>query len=174
MISVHIDGANLYATCKNLGIEIDFKRLREYFGPELLRIYYYTAILPDGQRTTIQPLLDWLDYHGYTVVKKDAKEFIDPVTNRRKVKGNMDTEITVDCLDAAADCKRMWIFSGDGDFAYLVRRLKQMNVHVTVVSTIETEPRMCADELRRSADTFIDLKDLINTIGVADVKGKWT
>lgn len=175
MISVHIDGANLYSTCKALGVDIDYKLLKKVFGDEKYRIYYYTAILPDNQPSTIRPLLDWMDYNGITVVSKTAKEYIDPVTGRRKIKGNMDIEIAVDAIEAAAWAEDVWLFTGDGDFNYLVNTLKRMGTRVTVVSTILTQPVMIADELRRSADKFIDLKDLVGQMNetVLKEKSKW-
>jgi uncharacterized LabA/DUF88 family protein len=42
-----------------------------------LRAFYYTAISEDQEFTSIRPLIDWLDYNGYTVITKATKEFID-------------------------------------------------------------------------------------------------
>jgi uncharacterized LabA/DUF88 family protein len=57
------------------------------------------------------------------------------------------------------------LFSGDGDFRYLVAALQRRGVRVTVISTIETDPPMIADDLRRQADYFIDITDLMPEIG---------
>jgi uncharacterized LabA/DUF88 family protein len=86
-----IDGANLYATAKSLGFDIDYKRLLKEFQSRgtLLRAFYYTAIIEDQEYSSIRPLIDWLDYNCYTVVTKATKAFID-ASGRRKVKGNMD------------------------------------------------------------------------------------
>lgn len=157
------DGPNIHATAKALGLDIDYRKLLAHFGEDILRAYYYTALLPRGQEeASIIPLIDWLEYNGYTIVSKDAKEFTDATTGKRKTKGNMDVEMTVDALDAAAisGVKDIWLFSGDGDFTYLVRALQRRGVRVTVVSTISTSPPMIADELRRAADTFKDLADM--------------
>jgi hypothetical protein len=95
-IALFIDGANLYATAKTLGFDIDYKRLlREFQGRgNLVRAFYYTAIIEDQEYSSIRPLIDWLDYNGYTVVTKATKEFID-ASGRRKVKGNMDIELAM-------------------------------------------------------------------------------
>src|SRR6202021_2453047 len=95
-IALFIDGANLYATGKTLGFDIDYKRLLTEFQSRgtLLRAFYYTAIIEDQEYSSIRPLIDWLDYNGFTVVTKLTKEFID-ATGRRKVKGNMDMELAV-------------------------------------------------------------------------------
>jgi uncharacterized LabA/DUF88 family protein len=157
-LALLIDGANLHATAKLLGFDIDYKRLLTEFQGRgtLLRAFYYTTIVEDQEYSTIRPLIDWLDYNGYTVVTKAAKEFTD-ASGRRKVKGNMDIELAVDALELAEHVDQMVLFSGDGDFRSLVEALQRLGVRVTVISTISSQPPMVADELRREADNFTDL-----------------
>ena len=154
-IALFIDGANLYATAKSLGFDIDYKRLLREFQSRgyLLRAFYYTAVIEDQEYSSIRPLIDWLDYNGYSVVTKATKEFVDQ-TGRRKVKGNMDIELAVDAMELAEHIDHMVLFSGDGDFRSLVEAVQRRGVRVTVVSTISTQPPMVADELRRQADVF--------------------
>ncbi|MGP9819974.1 LabA-like NYN domain-containing protein [Salinarimonas sp. NSM] len=165
-IAVFIDGANLYATTKTLGFDIDYKRLLKEFQTRgyLLRAFYYTALVEDQEYSSIRPLIDWLDYNGYRVVTKPTKEFVDS-TGRRKVKGNMDIELCIDALELADKVDHIVLFSGDGDFRSLVEALQRKGVRVSVVSTISTQPPMVADELRRQADEFIDLAHLLPKIG---------
>jgi uncharacterized LabA/DUF88 family protein len=160
-IALFIDGANLYATAKSLGFDIDYRRLLKEFQGRgiLLRAYYYTAIIEDQEYSSIRPLVDWLDYNGYTVVTKMTKEFID-ANGRRKIKGSMDIELAVDAMQLAQHIDQMVLFSGDGDFRPLVEAIQRRGVRVTVVSTISSQPPMIADELRRQADAFIDLAEL--------------
>ena len=163
--AVFIDGANLYATTKLLGFDIDFKKLSMlYEGEGLVRIGYYTAVFDDGEFSSIRPLIDWLDYNGFNVVTKPGKEYHDN-QGRRKQKGNLDVEITVDALELAPHLDRVVLYSGDGDFRHLIQALQRKGVRVTVVSTIQTQPSMCADELRRQADEFVDLAKLIEKVG---------
>lgn len=165
-IAVFIDGANLYATSRGLGADIDYKRLLKEFQNRgnLLRAFYYTALIEDQEYSSIRPLLDWLDYNGYTVVTKPVKEFTDS-TGRRKVKGNMDIELAVDAMELAEHVDQIVLFSGDGDFRPLVEAIQRRGVRVTVVSTVSTQPPMVADELRRQADVFLDLAELLPRIG---------
>jgi uncharacterized LabA/DUF88 family protein len=165
-IALLIDGANLHATAKTLGFDIDYKRLLMEFSSRgiVLRALYYTAIIEDLEYSSIRPLLDWLDYNGYTVVTKATKEFID-ASGRRKVKGNMDIELAVDAMELAEHVDQMVLFSGDGDFRSLIEAVQRRGVRVTVVSTISSQPPMTADELRRQADVFIDLAELQSRIG---------
>ena len=165
-IALFIDGANLYATAKSLGFDIDYKRLLREFQSRgyLVRAFYYTAVIEDQEYSSIRPLIDWLDYNGYTVVTKATKEFVDQ-TGRRKVKGNMDIELAVDAMELAPHIDQMVLFSGDGDFRSLVEAVQRRGVRVIVVSTISTQPPMVADELRRQADQFVDILELQNKIG---------
>ncbi|QDW38375.1 MULTISPECIES: NYN domain-containing protein [Nitrobacteraceae] len=165
-IALFIDGANLYATAKTLGFDIDYKRLLKEFQSRgtLVRAFYYTAIIEDQEYSSIRPLIDWLDYNGYTVVTKATKEFID-ASGRRKVKGNMDIELAVDAMELAEHVDQIVLFSGDGDFRSLVEAVQRRGVRVTVVSTISSQPPMIADELRRQADVFTDLVELQSKLG---------
>jgi uncharacterized LabA/DUF88 family protein len=160
-LALFIDGANLYATAKALGFDIDYKRLLEEFQNwgSLVRAYYYTAIIEDQEYSSIRPLIDWLDYNGYTVVTKTTKEFID-AAGRRKVKGNMDIELAIHALELAEHIDHLVLFSGDGDFRSLAEAIQRRGVRITVVSTIASQPPMVADELRRQADDFVDIVEL--------------
>jgi uncharacterized LabA/DUF88 family protein len=161
-IALFIDGSNLYATSKALGFDIDYRRLLSEFQGRgtLLRAFYYTTVIEDQEFSSIRPLIDWLDYNGYTVVTKLTKEFVDATTGRRKVRGSMDVDLAVSAMELAEHVDQIVLFSGDGDFRSLVEALQRRGVRVTVVSTLSTQPPMVADDLRRQADVFIDLADL--------------
>src|ERR1700688_2632644 len=125
-IALFIDGANLYATAKTLGFDIDYKRLLKEFQSRgtLLRAFYYTAVLEDQEYSSIRPLIDWLGYHGHTSSTKATKEFVGQ-TGRRKVEGNMDTELAVNAREIASHIDHMVLFSGDGDFRPLVESVQR-------------------------------------------------
>jgi uncharacterized LabA/DUF88 family protein len=165
-IAIFIDGANLHATARTLGFDIDYRRLlKEFEGRgSLLRAFYYTAIIEDQEYSSLRPLIDWLSYNGYTVVTKAVKEFTD-ASGRRKVKGSMNIDLAVDAMDLAGQIDQMVLFSGDGAFRSLVEAVQRRGVRVTVISTISSQPPMIADELRRQADVFTDLAELQSKIG---------
>jgi len=167
-IALFIDGANLYSAAKALGFDIDYRRLLDLFRDEgtLIRAYYYTALVDDQDYSPLRPLIDWLDYNGFTVVTKPAKEFTD-AQGRRRFKGNMDIELAIDALELAPAMDHVVLFSGDGDFRRLTEALQRKGKRVTVISTIKSQPPMIADELRRQADQFVDLQSLIDEIGRA-------
>lgn len=164
-IALFVDGANLYSAARALGFDIDYKKLLTMFQGEgrLIRAFYYTALFEDQEYSPIRPLVDWLDYNGYTMVTKPAKEFTD-AQGRRKVKGNMDIELAIDLLDMAERIDHAVLFSGDGDFRRLVEAVQRRGVRVSVVSTIKSSPPMIADELRRQADNFVDLSDVAKRV----------
>ena len=164
--ALFIDGANLYATAKALTFDIDYSRLLNLFRArcQLVRALYYTALADDQEYSSVRPLVDWLDYNGYTVITKPTKEFTD-TNGRRKVKGSVDIELAVDAMELADFLDHLIIFTGDGDFRSLVEAIQHKGKRVSVISTLVTQPPMIADELRRQADNFIELEDLREVIG---------
>jgi uncharacterized LabA/DUF88 family protein len=156
-----IDGPNLHATVRALGFEIDYRKLLEHLRSQgrLIRVLYYTAIVEDQEFSTFRPLADWLDYNGYTMVTKPARGYTDS-TGRRRFRTSMDVELAVDAMRLADKADHVILFSGEQSFTSLVSALQQMGKRVTVISTIETQPAMVADELRRQADHFIDIDAL--------------
>jgi uncharacterized LabA/DUF88 family protein len=160
-IGLFIDGSNVYAAARALNFDIDYRRLLDVFASKgrLIRAFYYTALIEDQEYSPIRPLIDWLDYNGYTMVTKPTKEFTDAM-GRRKIKGNMDIELAIDVMEMSERLDHVVLFSGDGDFRRLVEAVQRRGVRVTVVSTIRSQPPMIADELRRQADVFLELQDL--------------
>jgi uncharacterized LabA/DUF88 family protein len=165
-LALFIDGHNLYSSSKALGFDIDFKLLRSEFmrRGKLLRTFYYTSLPEDEEYSPVRPLVDWLNYNGFSMVTKSAKEYIDS-QGRRKIKGNMDVELAVSAMELAPRIDHAVIFSGNGDFRPLIEGLQRQGVRVSVVSTIRSQPPMVADELRRQADNFIELDELRDVIG---------
>ena len=160
-VALFIDGANLHAAARALGFDIDYKRLLKYFQEQcrLIRAFYYTAVIEDQEYSPLRPLVDWLDYNGFTMVTKPTKEFTDAM-GRRKIKGNMDIELAIDVLEMSDKLDHVVLFSGDGDFRRLVEAVQRRGVRVSVVSTVRSQPPMVADELRRQADVFVELEEL--------------
>ncbi len=165
-IALFIDGANLYSAARALNCDLDFKKLSQRFTGEgrLIRAYYYTAVIEGEEFSPIRPLVDWLDYNGFTVVTKPVKRYVD-AQGYSRTKGNMDMEIAVDMLELAPRLDHAVLFSGDGDFRRLVQAMQSKGVRVTVVSTVKSQPPQISDDLRRQADAFIDLADIVNEVG---------
>jgi uncharacterized LabA/DUF88 family protein len=165
-LGLFIDGANLYSAAKALDFDIDYRKLLEEFRKRgrLVRANYYTALIESEEYTPIRPLIDWLDYNGFKVVTKAAKEYSDD-TGRRRIKGDMDVELAVDVMEAAGYLDHVVLFSGDGDFRKVVEAVQRKGARVSVVSTLKSSPPMAADDLRRQADAFIELAELGKLVG---------
>ncbi len=165
-LALFIDGPNLHAAAKTLGFDIDFKRLLDEFRKRgrLTRALYYTTLVEDQDYSPIRPLVDWLDYNGFTIVTKPAKEYVDR-EGRKRWRGDMHVELAVDMMELAPRIDHVVLFSGDGDFAPLAAAVQRHGVRVTVVSTMKSQPPMVGDDLRRQADVFVDLADLSEIIG---------
>ena len=166
--ALFIDGANLYKSARNLGFDIDYKNLLAKAQAEcqLVRASYYTAIQEDRDQdySPLRPLVDWLDYNGYTMVTKPTREFTDQ-QGRKRYKGSTDIEIVVDMLILSDRLDHLVLFSGNGDFRRAIEAIQAKGVRVTAVSTVKSTPPMASDELRRQADAFVDLADLEKSIG---------
>ncbi len=168
-LAMFIDGPNLFGAARSLGFDIDYRRMLQLFAAKgrLLRAFYYTALMENEEYSPLRPLVDWLDYNGYTMVTKPVKEFTD-AQGRRRINGNMDIELAIDMLEMANHVEHIVLFSGDGDFRRLVEAVQKRGVRVSVVSSIRTSPPMIADELRRQADNFIELADMKDVLARAE------
>ena len=125
----------------------------------VVRAYYYSAVLETEEYSPLKPLTDWLAYNGYNLVTKAAREFTDSA-GRRRIKGNMDIELAIDMMEMASRLDHAILFSGDSDFRRLVEAVQRQGVRVSVVSTVRSSPPMIGDELRRQADQFVELSDI--------------
>jgi len=165
-----IDGANLYKTARNLGFDIDYKSLlaKAQSQCQLIRASYYTPIQEDRDQdySPLRPLVDWLDYNGYSMVTKTTREFVDS-KGRKRFKGSTDIELVVDMMLLADRLDHAVLFSGNGDFKRAIEVLQSKGVRVSVVSTVKSSPPMASDELRRQTDRFFDLANLEGAIGRA-------
>jgi uncharacterized LabA/DUF88 family protein len=165
-VALFIDGANLYSATRTLSFDIDYRKLLDAFKAHgrFIRAYYYTALVEDQEFSPLRPLVDWLDYNGYAMVTKPAKEYAD-ASGRRRFKGDMDVNIAIDMIEAASFIDHAVLFSGDGDFAPAIAAVQRRGVRVSVISTVKSNPPMASDEIRRAADDFVDLTDLASLIG---------
>jgi uncharacterized LabA/DUF88 family protein len=160
-IALFIDGANLHATTRALGFDIDFTRLLAEFEKRgrLVRAYFYTALSEDGDFSNLRPLVDWLTYNGFTVRTKPVKEF-DDGDGHRRVKRNMTVELAIDAMELAPYIDSAFVFSGDSDLKELIAAIQRRGIHTVVVSSTLTAPSMIGSELRRQADEFLELNGL--------------
>lgn len=164
-LALFMDGTNLYSAARGLNLEIDFRKLIQEFRKRgrLLRANYYTTLVETDEHNPVRPLVDWLAYNGFNTVVKTVREHVDR-DGRRRIRGNMDVEITTDMLELAPTLDHIVLFAGNGDFRRVVEAIKAKGVRVTVVSSVKSQPQVISDELRREADAFIDLDEMADLI----------
>ncbi len=165
-----VDGSNAFATARELGFHIDYKALLEAYEKEVcpvLKAFHFTALMPPSPDDPVRKMVDYLSYNDWTTITKPVSEWTDANGNKR-IKGNMDIEIATIAFEMATAGQGVTdivLFSGDGDFTFMVESLqRRYGLRVTVVSSIETSPSMCADNLRRQCDEFLEMKELIKDI----------
>ena len=166
-VAFFIDGANFYQTARSLNIDIDYRRMLNSFAGDayLLRAHYYTALADDQEFSSLRPLIDWLDYNGFHITTKPMREFTDNNGQRRRVRPGLDVDLTVDAMTLCDEVNHIVLFSGDGNYRPLVEALQKRGRKVSIVSSLKTNPSMVSDELRRQADHFLDLADLVDRLG---------
>lgn len=154
--AVFIDGYGTHYTCKSLGIEIDYRKLSELIRRQttVIRNYYFTPLVEGQDFIAVKPLLDFLQYNGWTTVTRPYKEHY----------VSTNTALAVTAMEIAPAIEQAIIFSGNGDFTPLIEALKRRGIHTTVASTVRSEQSYCSDDLRRAADAFIDLDDIRSAI----------
>jgi uncharacterized LabA/DUF88 family protein len=166
-IGLFIDALPIDRAAVALGFRLDFRRLRQYWMDRgsIIRANYYSAVTSNvGGYSREKPMLDWLAYNGYSVVTRRCIDRpVDCVTEFSAC--TMSVELTVDALELAPRLDDAVLIASNGDYRRLVERLQRQGVQVTVMSTTRAGPASVADELRRQADAFLDLKALQPTIG---------
>lgn len=161
--SMFINGASLHHAARNLGYEVDFSALREYIASRcnLQRVFYYAAMPEGDEYSPLRPLTDWLAYNGYHVVSKPAREFTSH-SGQRRIKSNMNVEMSIDMLQQAHRLDHIILVSGDSDLRRACEAVQTLGVRVTTLSSVKTQPPMIGDDLRRQVDHFVDIADIID------------
>jgi uncharacterized LabA/DUF88 family protein len=162
-LGIFIDGADLLATSRALGFCVDFRRLHSLFQQrgKLMRTVFYAALSDDDKgECSMRPLVDWLQYNGYSTSTKSTKRRI---AGQPWPSGAMDVELAVDAMRLGRALDHLVLFSGRAELKALVSALQEDGKRVTVISTLATRVHV-ADEMRRQADQYVDLADLKDQI----------
>lgn len=157
-IALFVDGSNFSVSLKAAGFRVDYQKIREYFAEmgDLVGSFYFTALPPRDEPSSIRNLTDSLQHKGWNLVTKEIKVFRDqPIA---KTKGNMDIEMVVKAWTLSNVITDLILFSGDGDFRAMVEKLQDVGVRVTVISYHSTDTRnMTSNDLRKAVHEFINL-----------------
>lgn len=160
-LALFIDGPHLTAAARALEIDIDFRRLLDLFrqNGRLVRAYYYSVTADGSDDSGMHKFLDWLSCNGFAVVVAPAQPFRD-ASGARVYRGKSYVSFCLGVMQTAGMFDDLVLFTGDGNYCYLVQYIQQMGKRVTVVSTLRVAPVMVADKLRRQADQFVELAQL--------------
>ena len=163
-IAIFIDGSNFNKAFKQCNFRPNYEKIVKLFEEEgeVVGSFYFTAL--PKETTPLHGIMDYIAYHGWSVVSKETKVF-DGVT-----KGNMDVEIVTYAWRMWEHFSDLILFSGDGDFAAMVSQLRSLGRRVTAVSVHKRgdSESMIADELRRAVNKFIDLREIADKIKMDD------
>ena len=129
-----IDGNNLYLGAKNQGIKLDYGKLRKYLRSKFSVTRAFLFIGYDPFNASLYSKLQSL---GFILVFKPTIPYRDQ-NGQRTMKGNVDAELV---LHAAAiefnHYDKAVIISSDGDFACLVRYLREHDKLKKVITPTE-------------------------------------
>src|SRR6266566_1791882 len=159
-IAIFVDGSNLSASSRAAGFRIDFAKVLKHWQNEgqVQDASYFTALPPKDVPSPLRTLTDWLQYNGWFLITKEVKDHLG-ADGIFKIKGNMDVEIAVKAMSLSDRITDLVLFSGDGDFRYLIEALQHKGICVTVVSHFSRgDDCQISDDLRRQANVFLDLK----------------
>lgn len=161
---VYIDGSNTFHAQKKLGWLIDWQKVKQYLAEsyDTIELSYYTGLKDSDD--SMKSFLRYLNKVGVKVMTKPLKKILldkdDPLFTHSKngyvYKANFDIEITADILLEPESINRIIIFSGDSDFAYLVKKLKSLGKDVAIFSSRKT----IAWELKLEKVEIIYLEDI--------------
>jgi uncharacterized LabA/DUF88 family protein len=150
---IFIDAANNYHAFESAGVRLDYEALLNSFQDkcQLVTIRYYSGISDNPKYKSVKSAIDWLSYNGYVTVTKPVR-----VMEGGIMRANMDVEIAVDVMAACPKLDHVVLFTGDGDFVYLLQTIQRLGVKVSIVSGA----KQISDDLKRQADRFFDVSTL--------------
>lgn len=155
---IYIDGANIFYTQKQIGWTIDWKKVKKYLNKnsQIIEMRYYTGVKENDIK--MSKYLNYFDKIGITTVTKPIK--IIKTGKGIIFKSNFDVEMTTDVLLDRISIDKIILFTGDSDFNYLIKKLKDLGKYVVVYSS----RKMLSWELKLNANQYIFLEDIRNKI----------
>lgn len=155
---IYIDGANIFYTQKQIGWNINWIKVKKYLSKtsQVVEIRYYTGVKKND--TKMSKYLNFFDKIGITTVTKPLK--IINTGNGNIFKSNFDVEMTTDILLDRISTDKIILFTGDSDFNYLIKKLKDLGKYIVVYSS----RKMLSWELKLNANQYVFLEDIKNKI----------
>jgi len=160
---VYIDGANVFYAQKALGWTIDWQKVKDLLSEshDVTEFRYYTGMKPNDEK--MMGYLRYLDRIGFTSVTKPLKiiklrddDKLKKILGFNHIhKSDLDVVMTTDILLDRGELGCIILFTGDSDFTYLVKTLKNLGKKVLVFSS----RRMLSWELKLACSKYHFLDD---------------
>lgn len=160
---VYIDGANIFYVQKALGWSIGWQKVKNLLSEsyDVIEFRYYTGVKPNDEK--MMKYLRYLDRIGFTPITKVLKTIKLRDDDKLKKmlgfnhihKSDLDVEMTTDILLDRGELDCVILFTGDSDFTYLVKTLKNLGKKVLVFSS----RRMLSWELKLACSKYYFLDD---------------
>ncbi|MGG6242009.1 NYN domain-containing protein [Nodosilinea sp. AN01ver1] len=151
-VALFVDEGNLFHAALSLGVQVNYARFLNYImeGSQFSGAFLYTAVKSDEHR---QQLQSRVDLEGYQIVGRKIIRYQDG-----SVKANLDVEIASDLIIKAFENSydTAVLVSGDGDFTYAVKLVKQRGRKVEVISLSS----MTSRRLIAMSDHYTDLSKI--------------
>lgn len=161
---VFIDGSNIFHAQKKLGWFVDWTKVKEQLDQDydIIELRYYIGV--KDQDPGMARFLRYLKAIGIKAITKPLKKIVldlgdthIELTGQKYIyKANFDVEITADILLDLGEVNEVILFSGDSDFVYLIKRLRDLGKKVAIYSSRKT----ISWELKLEAAKVIYLENL--------------
>jgi len=151
-VAIFIDAANFEISLKQHNLYADYKKIITMAKKEgtISILRYYSPVFNTIEQNKFFSFIKNL---GFKIITKNIK--IIKQQRKKKKKANFDVEITFDAALFIEQFDKVFLFSGDSDFVYLVAKLQAKGIFVTVISPL----CRTAKELKKQANNFINLPD---------------
>ena len=124
-----IDASNIIYGARAEGWLIDLHKLFRYLKKKFLASKAFFYYGKDSKSKKKESFLNKLKQFGYILRVKEIKRY------GKRMKANCDVDLTVDAMEEAGKNTEFLIFTGDGDFEYLIKKVIEKGTKVYIVSS---------------------------------------
>lgn len=172
----------MFYTQKKLGFYFDWKKIKRIIeiGREIIEWRYYVGVKEgDEKMTKYLRYLNNIDFTTFTKplkkIRIDATQMLKELISKHSIlqqnllkldaipptfiyiyKANFDVEITSDLLADKSKLDEAIIFTGDSDFRYLIKKIRDRGLGASIYSSRKT----ISWELKLEASKIVYLEDI--------------
>lgn len=148
-VGIFADTCNQYKAARKIwGGNVNYQEIYR-FACTGRRLIVANAYVVRDPRDRLQPgFFSFLRYQGYQLKEKELRFLWDG-----RCEGNWDVGLALDAAEMGSQLDVIALVAGDGDYIYLVEKLKAKSCHIIVMSV----PCALSGGLRDAADEVISL-----------------